>query len=133
LHDGQHTAPAEGEQPESELVLEYVPRVPVDDYDYDLPNERIAKYPVTPRDSSRLLFCGPQRNSLLKTGTNAAFGDKNDWVLQDLMFTDAPCVIPKGSLVVFNESKVIPARIHMVKPTGGRVEVRRNSVSVSDT
>jgi hypothetical protein len=129
--DKEHPDQQSGEEGESESQVrpEYVPRVPVDDYDYDLPNERIAKYPVTPRDSSRLLFCGPQRNSVIgssSSGSAAAFSDNSDWVLQDLMFTDSPSVIPKGSLVVFNESKVIPARIHMVKPTGGRVEVRKN-------
>lgn len=72
-------------------------------FDYDLPAELIAQEPVEPRDRSRLLVVGPQ--------------------LQHRSFHDLPQLLSPGDLVVFNRTRVIPARLHGRKSTGGRVEV----------
>lgn len=76
----------------------------ISDYDYPLPDERIAKYPLQERDGSKLLvFRG------------GSIGEKH--------FRDLEEVLPAGSLLVFNNTKVIRARIIMHKPSGARIEV----------
>lgn len=73
-------------------------------YIYELPEERIAKFPVSPRDSSKLL--------VYRSGT-----------MQHHRFTGLAGQLPPSSHLVFNNSKVIPARLHFVKDTGALVEV----------
>lgn len=75
-------------------------------YDYYLPKELIAQKPVEPRDSSRLLVVHRQ------TGR-----------LEHRVFRDLPEYLERGDLLVFNVSKVIPARLRGRKPSGGRVEI----------
>lgn len=75
------------------------------DFDYQLPSELIAQSPADERSGSRLL-------AVPQTGR-----------LQDLQFTDLPKLLKKGDLLVFNDSKVIPARLHALKETGGAVEL----------
>ncbi len=74
-------------------------------FDYPLPPERIAQTPIEPRDASRLLRVG-------------AGG-----VLEHLRFLDFPSLLNPGDLVVFNDTRVLPARLHGEKETGARVEV----------
>jgi S-adenosylmethionine:tRNA ribosyltransferase-isomerase len=72
------------------------------DFDYQLPPELIAQSPAAERSASRLLVAS---------------------TLQDLHFTDIPNLLRPGDLLVFNDSKVIPARLHALKDTGGAVEI----------
>ena len=74
------------------------------DFDYDLPPELIAQTPLAARDSSRLLEVSGQR-------------------LQHHAFSDLPDLLQPGDLLVFNDTKVIPARLLGAKPTGGAVEI----------
>jgi S-adenosylmethionine:tRNA ribosyltransferase-isomerase len=75
-------------------------------YDYQLPSELIAQIPVEPRDASRLLVLHRQ------TG-----------VIEHRAFRDLATYLESGDLLVANQSKVLPARLHGVKtPSGGRVE-----------
>lgn len=74
------------------------------DFDYHLPNELIAQYPLKERTSSRLLYVN-QSNYL------------------DKQFTDILDLINPGDLLVFNNTRVIPARLHGQKETGGKIEV----------
>lgn len=74
------------------------------DYDYHLPDNLIARYPLNERTSSRLLHVS--KNSC-----------------QDLRFTDLPNLLKSGDLLVLNDTKVIKARLHGQKQTGGAVEV----------
>ena len=77
------------------------------DFDYELPQERIAQTPAEPRDSSRLLVY--HRDS----------GEREHRIFHDL-----PQYLRKGDLLVINQTKVIPARIFGKKDeTGGQVEV----------
>lgn len=75
------------------------------DFHYDLPSELIAQRPSASRAGSRLLHVG------------------SDSAFRDLKFLDLPQLLRAGDLLVFNDTKVIPARVLGSKPTGGRVEI----------
>lgn len=81
----------------------------VADYDYDLPDEYIARYPLAERSASRLMYLPAQK-------TNTA-------VIQDRQFSDLPELLQAGDLIVFNDTKVMKARLFGQKDTGGKVEV----------
>lgn len=74
------------------------------DFDYELPVEKIAVYPLEERDQSRLL-------------------QHKNKVISDHFFYDLPAQLPADAWLVFNQTKVIPARIVFEKPTGGQIEV----------
>ncbi|MED5510221.1 MAG: tRNA preQ1(34) S-adenosylmethionine ribosyltransferase-isomerase QueA [Pseudomonadota bacterium] len=76
------------------------------DFRFDLPEELIAQYPSEQRSASRLLAL---------SGTDGA--------LQDLQFTDLMTLLEPDDLLVFNNTRVMPARLLGQKDTGGRVEV----------
>ncbi len=73
---------------------------------YELPNELIAQYPTRSRSASRLLTLN---------GTSGEF--------QDLRFVDLTKMLHPGDLLIFNNTRVIPARLFATKDTGGRVEI----------
>jgi S-adenosylmethionine:tRNA ribosyltransferase-isomerase len=75
------------------------------DFDYDLPEELIAQEPVSPRDASRLLV-------LPRAGAP-----------EHRRFEDLASLLEPGDLLVFNDTKVIPARLVGRKPSGGKVEL----------
>ena len=82
--------------------------IQIRDYDYPLPDDRIAKFPLAERDSSKLLVydCGR---------------------ISETLFRSLPSLLPEGSLMVFNNTRVIQARLHFRKsppptsPRGGRL------------
>jgi len=76
--------------------------------DYTLPAELIAQVPVEPRDASRLLVAGGSASRLR---------------LDDRRFAELPDLLRRGDVLVRNDTRVIPARAHFRKPTGGRVEL----------
>ncbi len=77
------------------------------DFDYALPKELIAQTPLEPRDASRLLVL-----------------DRGAGSISHLRFRDLPAHLRPGDVLVCNDSRVIPARVHGRKiPTGGRVEL----------
>jgi S-adenosylmethionine:tRNA ribosyltransferase-isomerase len=76
----------------------------ISDYNYPLPDERIAKFPIAQRDHSKLLVY------------------RHGEVSQDV-FYNLPEYLPKGALMVFNNTKVIQARMHFRKETGALIEV----------
>lgn len=76
------------------------------DFHYDLPGQLIATHPSSTRSASRLLCLDPGNASL-----------------HDRQFTDLPGLLAPGDLLVYNDTRVIPARLYGSKPTGGRVEV----------
>ncbi len=78
----------------------------VEEFDYELPEELIAKYPAVPRHSARLMILDRSSRSI-----------KHD------TFWNLPEYLEEGDLLVFNDTKVIPARLYGRKPTGGKVEV----------
>ena len=84
--------------------MEMIPDIRIEDYNYPLPDERIAKYPLAERDSSKLLeYC--------------------DGKITEHIFRDIPSLLPSDAVMVFNDTKVVPARLHFVRPTGARIEI----------
>lgn len=76
----------------------------IKDYNYDLPDERIAKFPLPQRDKSKLLVYN------------------HGEVSQD-EFSNITRYLPQGALMVFNNTKVIQARLHFRKETGSLIEI----------
>lgn len=84
--------------------LEKAESLRIESFDYDLPDERIARYPLDPRDSSKLLVY-------------------NRGNIQHQKFTDLVENLPENTLLVFNDTKVIPARAYFQKETGATIEI----------
>lgn len=80
------------------------PHIPISSYNFELPDEKIAKYPLAERDLSKLLFYD---------GEN--IDNKN--------FTDLPSLLNSGDLLVFNNTKVIQARMIFTRATGAKIEI----------
>ena len=81
-----------------------IPSIRIEDYNYPLPDERIAKYPLPERDSSKLLI----------------YQDGN---VSDKIFKDLPTLLPAASLMIFNDTKVVPARMSFERDSGARIEI----------
>ena len=81
-----------------------IPQIRIEDYNYPLPDERIAKYPLQQRDASKLLC--------YKDNTPVEY-----------TFKDMPSLLPEGSLMVFNDTKVVPARLHFQRASGAHIEI----------
>ncbi len=79
-------------------------QIHISDYNYNLPDERIAKFPIAQRDHSKLL--------VYRHGE-----------ITDDHFYNLPQYLPAGALMVFNNTKVIQARLHFRKETGALIEV----------
>ena len=79
-------------------------QIAIADYDYPLPDERIARYPLPDRSSSKLLS--------YQTGT-----------ITEHTFRDLPELLPEGTVLVRNNSKVIRARLLFHKESGARIEI----------
>ncbi|MFI3278188.1 MAG: S-adenosylmethionine:tRNA ribosyltransferase-isomerase [Rikenellaceae bacterium] len=79
-------------------------RIDINEYDYPLPEERIAKFPLARRSDSKLLHY-------------------RDGVIEERRFADIGEILSAGSLLVFNNTKVIRARVIMHKPSGARIEI----------
>lgn len=81
-----------------------LPDIRIEDFTYELPDDRIAKYPLKYRDSSQLLS--------YKDGT-----------IDKRSFSGISELIPDDSLMIFNDTKVVPARLHFQRPTGAHIEI----------
>ncbi len=79
--------------------------VRIEDFDYDLPPERIAQTPIAPRDAARLLV------------------DRGTGSPEHRHVSDLPDILRPGDLLVVNETKVLPARLPLRRSTGGAAEV----------
>ena len=84
--------------------LEQAEAIRLETFHYDLPDSRIARYPLVPRDSSKLLIY-------------------KDGQIDHKSFTDLPENLPVDTLLVFNDTKVIPARAYFQKETGATIEI----------
>ncbi|WP_090826061.1 tRNA preQ1(34) S-adenosylmethionine ribosyltransferase-isomerase QueA [Nitrosovibrio tenuis] len=78
----------------------------IQDFDFDIPPELIAQFPAEQRASSRMLHL-----------------EGSSGVLRDGWFADLPSYLRAGDVVVFNDTRVMKARLYGVRETGGRVEV----------
>ena len=81
-----------------------IPDIRIEDYNYPLSDDRIAKYPLPERDASKLLRY-------------------RDGVVDEFVFRDIPDLLPSGSIMVFNDTKVVPARLHFQRDSGAHIEV----------
>jgi len=81
-----------------------VREIRIDDFDYELPDDRIAKYPLPERDKSKLLIW------------------KNDRITESI-FQNLSDFIPENTLLIFNNTKVIQARLIFQKETGAQIEI----------
>lgn len=81
-----------------------IPEIHIEDYNYALPDDRIAKYPLPERDLSKLLC--------YKGG-----------IVTENTFKDISSILPEGHLMVFNDTKVVPARLHFQRNTGAHIEI----------
>ena len=77
----------------------------IDDFNYPLPDERIARHPLADRASCRLL---------MRDGAG---------VLSQHRFDEIPGLLPSSSMLVYNNTKVINARLRFRKPGGARIEI----------
>ena len=84
--------------------MEDTKHIQIKDYNYTLPDDRIAKYPVAPRDHSKLLLY-------------------RDGRVSEDSFYNLPSYLKPGALMVFNNTKVIFARLHFQKSTGALIEI----------
>ena len=83
-----------------------IPEINIEEYNYFLPDGRIAQFPLADRDKSKLLFADCKNHSI-----------------SDYHFFDIPDIIPSDALLIRNNTKVFPARLFVLKPTGGNVEI----------
>lgn len=81
-----------------------IPEIRISDYDYCLPDDRIAKFPLERRDISKLLVY------------------RQGEISEDI-FYNIPSYLQKGETMVFNDTKVVPARLFFRKTTGAHIEV----------
>lgn len=84
--------------------LASVQQINIDEYNYPLPDERIAKFPLNERDQSKLLI---YRNG----------------IISERIFNELPDFLPEKSLIVFNNTRVIRARLLFTKETGAQIEI----------
>lgn len=85
-------------------LLEKASQIDLNKYQYELPEERIAKFPLEKRDHSQLLVY--QKGNI-----------------QHQHFYDIKSHLPENSSLIFNNTKVIPARIHFQKQSGAKIEI----------
>ena len=104
----QPTARQAGATPPWNLIDRLMP-LTLNDFDYALPPELIAQAPLAERSASRLLVVTP--------------GPDAPPQLSDRCFADLAALVRPGDLLVFNDTRVIHARLHGVKDSGGQVEV----------
>lgn len=81
-----------------------IPEIHIEDYNYPLPDERIAKYPLEKRDSTKLLH--------YKNGR-----------IEERVFRELPDLLDRNDRMVFNDTKVVPARLHFQRESGAHIEI----------
>ena len=86
------------------MKIENPQNIHIEDYNYLLPDEKIAKYPLEQRDNSKLL--------LYRNGE-----------ISESVFSSIHQYIPQNSLLIYNNTKVIQARLHFKKATGAQIEI----------
>ena len=86
------------------------------DYDYPLPDERIAKHPLAQREQCKLLYykCG---------GKSGESGESGDGHIEERRFWEVPSLLPERSTLIYNNTRVINARLRFRKETGSTIEI----------
>lgn len=86
------------------MKIENPQHIHIEDYNYLLPEEKIAKYPLEKRDNSKLLLYQNRQ-------------------ISESVFSSIHEYIPQNSLLIYNNTKVIQARLHFKKTTGAQIEI----------
>ena len=81
-----------------------IPEINIKEYSYPLTEDRIAKYPLAERDASKLLVY-------------------RDGEVSERVFRELPSILEGGGLMVFNDTRVVPARLRFEKPSGAQIEI----------
>lgn len=79
--------------------------ITIDEFDYALPDERIASHPLVQRDRCKLLVC------------------RSDGAVEDRIFCELPSLLPDGAMLVYNNTRVINARLRFAKESGAMIEI----------
>jgi S-adenosylmethionine:tRNA ribosyltransferase-isomerase len=85
-------------------MSQHIPEIHISDYTYELPEEKIAIYPLSVRDQSKLLIW-------------------QDGTISESVFTHIDQALPENSLLIFNNTRVIHARLYFRRETGARIEI----------
>ncbi len=85
-------------------MTDNIPAIHISDYTYELPNEKIALYPLSERDQSKLLVW-------------------RDGEISESVFAEVDKILPENALLVFNNTRVIHARLIFMRETGARIEI----------
>lgn len=85
-------------------TIDHIRSIRIDEYSYDLPDERIAKHPLAQREQCKLLHWN---------------GD----TIADRHFWEVPSLLPTGSMLIYNNTRVINARLRFAKSTGSMIEI----------
>lgn len=86
------------------MIRNMIPQIRIEEFDYNLPDERIAKYPLEKRDASKLLMY-------------------REGKVSEYQFSTLPQLLPEDSIMVFNDTKVVPARLHFLRESGAHIEI----------
>ena len=86
------------------MIENELPAISLSEYKYDLPEEKIAKFPLSKRDSSKLLVYKSE-------------------IIEHTSFSRVVDYLPEGTSLFFNDTRVIPARLHFKKDTGAHIEI----------
>lgn len=92
-------------------MIEDIRNIRIEDFNYPLPDERIAKHPLAEREKCKLLYykpCSQAENS------NSATAD-----ISEYRFSDVPSLLPEGAMLIYNNTRVINARLRFQKPNHG--------------
>lgn len=89
----------------AQTLKEKIAAICIEDFDYPLPDERIARHPLPQRDACKLLVAG------------------QEGPIKHFTFSQLPSLLPAGTLMIANETRVINARMEFFKSSGGRIEV----------
>lgn len=79
--------------------------IAIEDFDYPLPDSRIASHPLEARDRCKLLVC------------------RSNGAMEDRVFCELPELLPKGAMLVYNNTRVINARLRFAKGSGAMIEI----------
>lgn len=82
------------------MNIDDIRNIRIEDFDYPLPDERIAKHPLAEREKCKLLYF-------------------RDGDIKQYQFSDVPALLPEHSMLIYNNTKVINARLRFRKPGGG--------------
>jgi S-adenosylmethionine:tRNA ribosyltransferase-isomerase len=96
------------------------------DFDFNLPDDLIAQYALAERSASRLLRVGGDDDTRMTSGSSHPFSEPAPTAaprLTDHRFSELGSFLRPGDLLVFNDTKVLKARFHGIKDSGGKVEI----------